>query len=857
MISGSRGKGDFGIMRRAISEEPKARENEKARPEGNSAERSLAFVFLARELTPREFAGVFSLGSFPAPVFVSPRLSAALREYFRDKAASPRCENMGFYSFSFLEKLQGSTLNRAAIVFDSLNMDTLLRLSGMLAAGGSLLALASGTGDRYEGFLKEKAASYGFRVITRDTESAAELTEAGEFIKEFFCRAAGNEPRKTVFTGAGSCSGWNDCELSPEQQDFYFRVTADYCFRPSFRIFLTGPRGSGKTLTVRRILAKLTEEPGKEVSSGRAPQCPQKCAQKRPGILFGASGVLNKNYDPDKLVLVTRENMRKLRDQVSFLMIEEALMLPVAMLREALELYPRVLMVSTGDGYEGSGQGFRNIVIKDLHADVFEFTKRYRYCYDRLSDFLKEALFLPDFIARSSIADPENGSGSGNNSRRVKKAVLYRKLDAAGAHREKQGRLMYACCHFAALLDVPETLWEVSEIIHRNHYETSPQDLARWLRDPEARVLLLYEDGGDDSNDDGEWKNERENGKDEGDDETGLCSILVFREEGGLTGDLAAAVFNGERQPPGNLLPQTLMAHAGIAGAGLLRYLRAERIITRPELRRRKYGSRLLHYLKEQRAVFCPDTIDFIGAAFAFKPDTYAFWKANGFLLVHAGITKDAASGMASAICLWGCHRYSRISAGIMAEKFRRNLPLREIRYPLPAWWHAAAVAPETFFSSGEISSSDAADYIFMRCRGDYSDEDRAILRRLFIPEQHSSSQDLSAAFRKFQEMFPEELGDLMTPELERALNFVPDMTAVESCARKSHSISHALPDLVRFLLLKKDYLLENTDKANLRSLFRYIAARPDTDLNAVFAPHGGRRPFFRSLRELLTALLG
>ena len=52
-------------------------------------------------------------------------------------------------------------------------------------------------------------------------------------------------------------------------------------------------------------------------------------------------------------------------------------------------------------------------------------------------------------------------------------------------------------------------------------------------------------------------------------------------------------------------------------------------------------------------------------------------------------------------------------------------------------------------------------------------------------------------------------------------------------------------------------YLLENTDKAYLRSLFRYIAARPDTDLNAVFAPHGGRRPFFRSLRELLTALLG
>ena len=549
--------------------------------------------------------------------------------------------------------------------------------------------------------------------------------------------------------------------------------------------------------------------------------------------------------------------MQKIRDQVSFLVIEEALMLPVAMLRKALELYPRVLMVSTGDGYEGSGQGFRNIIIKDLQADVFEFTKRYRYRYDRLSEFLKEALFLPDFIARSSIADPENGRGSGNNSRRVKKAVLYRKLDAAGVHLERQGRLMYACCRFAALLDVPEALWEVSDIIHRHHYETSPQDLARWLRDPEAQVLLFYEDRGEDSNDDGDEKNERNNEKDERDDETGLCSILVFREEGGLKGDLAAAVFNGERQPPGNLLPQTLMAHAGIAGAGFLRYLRAERIITRPELRRRKYGSRLLDYLKERRAAFCPDTIDFIGAAFAFKPDTYAFWKANGFFLVHAGITRDAASGMVSAICLWGCHRYSLIAAGIMAEKFRRNLPLREIRYPLPVWWHAAPADPETLFFGEGCSASDVADYVLKRCSGDYSGEDLVILRRLFIPELHSLSQDLSAAFREFQEMFPEELGDLMTPELERALNFVPDMTAVESCARKRHSISHALPDIVRFLLLKKDYLLENTDKAYLRSLFGYIAARPDTDLNAVFAPHGGRRPFFRSLRGLLTALLG
>ena len=825
-----------------------ALENEKAHPELKSAERSLSFVFLARGLTLGELAELFSAVSFPFPVFVSPRLSAALKECFRDKTACRCCEDMGFYSFSFLEKLQGSTLNSAAIVFDSLNMDTLLRLSGMLAAEGSMLVLAPVTGDRYERFLKEKAASYGFKILSRDPERAVDLAEVGTFIKEFFFRFAVKAPQKTIFSPGGFLSEWDACVLSPEQQDFYFKVTADYCFRPSFRILLTGPRGSGKTLTVRRILEKLTGDQGKADSSGISPQCPQKC----PGILFGASGVLNKNYAPGKLVMVTRENMHKIRDQVSLLVIEEALMLPVAILRKALDLYPQVLMVSTGDGYEGSGQGFRNIVIKDLRADVFEFTKRYRYRYDRLADFLKEAVFLPDFIAR---ADPENIRSSGNNSRQVKKTVLFRKLDAAGVYRERQGQFIYVFCRFAALLEVPEVLWEVSEIIHRHHYETSPQDLVRWFRDPGALVLLLYEDGGNGTSDDG--RKEGEDEKDAGEDEIGLCSILVFREEGGLKEDLAAAVFNGERQPPGNLLPQTLMAHAGIAGAGFLRYLRIERIITRPELRRRKYGSCLLHYLKEQRAVFCSDTIDIIGAAFAFKPDTYAFWTANGFLLVHAGITRDAASGMVSAICLWGCHRYSRMAAERMAEKFLRNLPLREIRYPLPTWWQATPVSLEMSFSDKESTSSEIADYVLMRFCDDYSSDALNIIRSLFIPEQHSLFRDLVAALRDFQELFPEELAELMTPELECAVSYFPDMTLVESCARERHSISHALPDILRFLLLKKDYLLENTDKAYLRSLFRYVAARPDTDLNAIFAPYGGRGPFFRNLRELLKALLG
>ena len=84
-----------------------------------------------------------------------------------------------------------------------------------------------------------------------------------------------------------------------------------------------------------------------------------------------------------------------------------------------------------------------------------------------------------------------------------------------------------------------------------------------------------------------------------------------------------------------------------------------------------------------------------------------------------------------------------------------------------------------------------------------------------------------------------------------------PDMELVFACARNHHSIAHALPDIMRFILLKKDYLMENTDTAYLKSLLMYFLAIPDTDLTAVFCSSGGRRPFFRRVRKLLTELTG
>ena len=70
------------------------------------------------------------------------------------------------------------------------------------------------------------------------------------------------------------------------------------------------------------------------------------------------------------------------------------------------------------------------------------------------------------------------------------------------------------------------------------HYQTTPSDLRSLLDAPDLALLTL-------------WENEA------------LSGVVLLVREGGLAPDLAEQIWLGRRRPRGQLLPQTLLTHAG------------------------------------------------------------------------------------------------------------------------------------------------------------------------------------------------------------------------------------------------------------------------------------------------------
>ncbi len=120
-------------------------------------------------------------------------------------------------------------------------------------------------------------------------------------------------------------------------------------------------------------------------------------------------------------------------------------------------------------------------------------------------------------------------------------------------------------------------------------------------------------------------------------DAPGMTLWLV--EEGGLTSELPQAVWSGRRRPRGNLVAQSLAAHAGFVEAATLRSRRISRIAVAAEQLRQGSGQALVAAAQSQRYV------DFISVSFGYTEALWAFWRACGFTLVRVGTQREASSG--------------------------------------------------------------------------------------------------------------------------------------------------------------------------------------------------------------------
>ncbi|PJZ06864.1 tRNA cytosine(34) acetyltransferase TmcA [Pantoea rodasii] len=295
-----------------------------------------------------------------------------------------------------------------------------------------------------------------------------------------------------------------------------------------------------------------------------------------------------------------------------WLIIDEAAAIPAPLLQQLVQRFPRVLMITTVQGYEGTGRGFMLRFCATLpHVQHFQLDEPLRWsANDPLEQWLSRALLFED-AAESELqgevtifpATPEQG-------------VLE-----AGYH-----------------------------LLASAHYRTSPIDLRRMLDAPGMRFWLA---------------GNREN----------IAGALWLVEEGGLDKSLAEAVWAGLRRPRGNLVAQSLAAHAGYAEAATLRSQRISRIAVLAVQRQCGIGSALVAAAHQQA-----DGCDFLSVSFGYTESLWQFWQRCGFTLVRIGSQREASSGCYAAMAIRALTSAGEKLQQHAAQRFARDaLWLRDI----------------------------------------------------------------------------------------------------------------------------------------------------------------------------------
>ncbi len=405
--------------------------------------------------------------------------------------------------------------------------------------------------------------------------------------------------------------------------DAVLRVARGHPRRP---LVLTADRGRGKSATLGIAAARLMLEQGARIivtGPGRT-AVDVVLRHARAGLPGARAGRASLGYAGAGLRYMPATRLVSEWPDADLVLVDEAAALPVGLLESLAEHYSRIVFSTTVHGYEGSGQGF---------ALRFARTLRQRWPQSRelhlkqpvrwAPDDPVEPLFSRTLLMDAAPAAAEAVQDAGVDAVRVQ---VFDRDELAGDE---------------------DTLRQLYGLLCQAHYQTRPSDLYQLLDAPDVRVLALCR-------------------------HTHVVAVAVLGLEGGFEASLTAEVHAGRRRPRGHLLAQSLEAHAGLAGACLLRQARVQRIAVHPGLIRRGLGKRLLREaMHEAGRLDC----DLIGASFGATPEVLAFWKSCGFHALWLGAGRDAASGAHAVVFARALTAAGRVLVRRGRQHFRRALP--------------------------------------------------------------------------------------------------------------------------------------------------------------------------------------
>ncbi|WP_370553014.1 tRNA(Met) cytidine acetyltransferase TmcA [Edwardsiella tarda] len=413
-----------------------------------------------------------------------------------------------------------------------------------------------------------------------------------------------------------ACADWQPPDGAPTaQQEAILAALA----HPAAVNVVLGPRGRGKSTLSGMLATRLA---GRCLLTAPARVSAARVQQALAALPFVA---------PDALLLRI-EAGESLPD---WLLIDEAAAIPAPLLQRLIAAFPRVLMTTTVQGYEGTGRGF-----------LLKFCSALPDC----------RIHYLDQPLRWVAADPLEGW--------LNAALLFSEVDDQ------------AVAPVTALRWLNQAQWQTAAARMRDfymlltsaHYRTSPLDLRRLMDAPGQHLCAAL-------------GAERVQG------------ALWLVEEGGLSADLAQAVWAGERRPRGSLVAQSLAAHGGEVIAPQLRSWRVSRIAVRAGMRRRGVATALMSEAVSQAR---GQAMDFLSVSFGYTASLWAFWQRCGFTLVRVGTQREASSGCYSAMALYPLTPAGRALAERLALRLARDAQwlMAQTGLPLPLT-PLAAMAPD------------------------------------------------------------------------------------------------------------------------------------------------------------------
>ncbi|MEX9946938.1 tRNA(Met) cytidine acetyltransferase TmcA [Providencia alcalifaciens] len=368
---------------------------------------------------------------------------------------------------------------------------------------------------------------------------------------------------------------------------------------------LIAPRGRGKS-TVAGMLIKEWQG----VCWCCAP------AKVTTGVMAEYAQHELKFWAPDALLHYCQSGQQINAD---WLIIDEAAAIPSHILRQIIAFFPRVLMTTTVEGYEGTGRGFMMKFCDSLeNFTSLSLTQPIRFAeHDPLERVINQSLLLESATSTKAVSEP----------------IILKPLS------QQQ------------LANDPKQLHAFYGLLTAAHYRTSPLDLRRLLDAQHQHFAVASHHNQD------------------------VIGAVWMVDEGGLDEKLSWQIWAGQRRPRGNLVAQSLAAHCYFPQVPRLRSRRVMRIAVNAGYRRQKIGYRLLEL---QIGQGIQDGLDFLSVSFGLTPELLAFWQSSGFQIVRIGRHVEASSGCFTAMAVLPLSAEAQSICYLGQQRLQRDLFWRQ-----------------------------------------------------------------------------------------------------------------------------------------------------------------------------------